>query len=35
MQLASGIRVPVLMSAGGKDELCPMETIQSVYKRIS
>ncbi len=34
LHLAPMIRVPVLMSAGGKDELCPMKTIRSVYKRI-
>lgn len=34
LQLAARIRVPVLMSAGGKDELCPMKTVQSVYYRI-
>jgi len=32
--LAPRIRVPVLMSAGGKDELCPVKTIESVYTRI-
>lgn len=34
LTLAPRIRVPVLMSAGGKDELCPIETIQSVYERL-
>lgn len=34
LQLASRIHVPVLMSAGGKDETCPMETVRSVYDRI-
>jgi cephalosporin-C deacetylase len=34
-QLASGIHVSVLISAGGKDETCPMQTIQSVYERIN
>lgn len=35
LQLAPGIRVPVLMSAGGMDRTCPQGTIQSVYDRIS
>ena len=30
-----GVRVPVLMSAGGKDMLCPMVTIQSVFDRLT
>jgi Acetyl esterase (deacetylase) len=34
LQLASGIKVPVLMSAGGKDMSCPLPTIQSVYDHI-
>lgn len=34
LQLASHIKVPVLMSAGGKDLSCPLPTIQSVYDRI-
>ena len=33
-QLAARIHVPVLMSAGGKDKVCPMQTIQSVYEKI-
>ncbi|MEO6916259.1 MAG: alpha/beta fold hydrolase [Chitinophagaceae bacterium] len=33
-QLAFKIHVPVLMSAGGKDETCPVQTIQSVFDRI-
>lgn len=35
LQLASKIKVPVLMSAGGKDVTCPMPTIRSVYDRIN
>jgi cephalosporin-C deacetylase len=35
LQLATKLQVPVFMSAGGKDETCPMETIRSVYDRIS
>jgi cephalosporin-C deacetylase len=35
LQLVPWLHVPVLMSAGGKDETCPMQTIQSVYDRIS
>lgn len=34
-QLATKIRIPVLMSAGGKDTVCPLSTIQSVYERLS
>lgn len=33
-QLAPQLKVPVLMSAGGKDEVCPQATIQSVHDRI-
>jgi cephalosporin-C deacetylase len=33
-QLAPQLRVPVLMSAGGKDDVCPLATIQSVYDRL-
>jgi cephalosporin-C deacetylase len=33
-QLAPQLRVPVLMSAGGKDGVCPPATIRSVYDRI-
>lgn len=33
-ELAPQLRVPILMSAGGKDELCPLATVQSVYERI-
>lgn len=32
--LASRLKVPVLMSAGGKDTYCPAATIQSVYARL-
>ena len=32
---AHRLRVPVLISAGGKDEVCPLATIQSVYDRLS
>jgi cephalosporin-C deacetylase len=32
--LAPRVRVPVLMSAGGNDEVCPANTIQSVYERL-
>jgi cephalosporin-C deacetylase len=35
MQLAPQLHAPVLMSAGGKDEVCPMSTIQSVNERLS
>ncbi len=34
LQLAPQLHVPVLMSAGGKDEVCPMATIQSVLERL-
>lgn len=34
LQLAPWIHVPVLMSAGGRDDTCPMGTIRSVYDRI-
>jgi cephalosporin-C deacetylase len=33
-QLAPQMKMPVLMSAGGKDEVCPLPTIRSVYDRI-
>ncbi|MDB6025833.1 MAG: acetylxylan esterase [Verrucomicrobiales bacterium] len=33
-QLVPQLRVPVLMSAGGKDTVCPMPTIESVYERL-
>jgi len=32
--LAGRIRVPVFMSAGGKDALCPAPTVKAVYDRI-
>lgn len=32
--LAPQLRVPVLISAGGKDDVCPLTTIQSVYDRL-
>ncbi|MBO9595156.1 MAG: acetylxylan esterase [Niabella sp.] len=32
--LAVHIRVPVFMSAGGKDALCPASTVKAVYDRI-
>lgn len=32
--LASKLKIPVLISAGGKDEVCPQETIQSMFDRI-
>jgi cephalosporin-C deacetylase len=34
-ELAPRLCVPVLMSAGGKDTLCPMATIQSTFERIA
>jgi cephalosporin-C deacetylase len=34
LELAPQLRVPVLISAGGKDEVCPAATIQSVYERL-
>ena len=33
-ELATRLRVPVLMSGGGKDATCPIATIQSVFERI-
>jgi cephalosporin-C deacetylase len=33
-QLAPRLRVPVLMSAGGKDEVCPLPAIRSVHDRL-
>ncbi len=33
-ELALRLRVPVLLSAGGKDEICPAATIRSVYERL-
>jgi cephalosporin-C deacetylase len=32
--LAPRVRVPVLLSAGGKDEVCPAGTIKSVYEQL-
>jgi cephalosporin-C deacetylase len=34
LQLVPRLRIPVLISAGGKDNTCPVPTIQSVYDRI-
>lgn len=34
LQLAPNLKVPVLLSAGGKDTICPSATIQSVYDRL-
>ncbi|GAA4749651.1 cephalosporin C deacetylase [Flavisolibacter ginsenosidimutans] len=34
LQLVTNLKVPVLMSAGGRDETCPAQTIQSVYDKI-
>ncbi len=33
-RLAPRLRVPVLMSAGGQDKICPQAAIQSVYDRL-
>ena len=33
-QLAPLLRAPALISAGGRDEVCPASTIQSVYERL-
>jgi cephalosporin-C deacetylase len=33
-QLAPQLRAPVLMSAGGRDETCPAETIRSVHEKL-
>src|SRR5262245_26220971 len=32
--LVEGLRVPVLLSAGGQDTVCPVETIRSVFDRL-
>jgi cephalosporin-C deacetylase len=32
--LAANLHCPVLMSGGGKDALCPLATVQSVYNRL-
>ena len=34
LNLAENIRGPVLVSAGGKDEVCPLPTIRSVFDRV-
>ncbi|MDB6167212.1 MAG: acetylxylan esterase [Verrucomicrobia bacterium] len=34
LELAPRLRVPVLMSAGGRDETCPAATIRSVHDRL-
>jgi cephalosporin-C deacetylase len=34
LQLAPQLRVPSLISVGGRDEVCPAATIQSVYDRL-
>lgn len=34
LELVSNLQVPVLISAGGKDEICPIQTIKSVYERV-
>lgn len=33
-QLAPRLRAPVLLSAGGRDEVCPAATVLSVYERL-
>jgi cephalosporin-C deacetylase len=33
-QLAPRLHIPVLLSAGGKDHICPKQTIESVYQRL-
>jgi cephalosporin-C deacetylase len=33
-QLAPDLRVPVLVSAGGRDQTCPAATIQSMFERL-
>jgi cephalosporin-C deacetylase len=35
LNLASKLHIPVLLSAGGKDDVCPMPTIYSVYKQLA
>jgi len=35
LHLASRIRVPTLMSSGGKDTICPADTIRAVFDRLS
>jgi cephalosporin-C deacetylase len=34
LQLAGALRVPVLLSSGGKDTTCPAETIRAVFDRL-
>ena len=34
LQLAPNLRAPALISAGGKDDVCPMATIRAVFDRI-
>jgi len=34
VNLAEGLRAPVLLSAGGQDAICPPETIRSVFDRL-
>lgn len=34
LELAAQLQVPILMSAGGKDTVCPKSTIESVFKRL-
>lgn len=34
VNLAEGLRAPVLLSAGGRDAICPPETIRSVFDRL-
>lgn len=34
LRLATGLRVPTLMSAGGKDTVCPASTIRSVFNAV-
>lgn len=35
LKLAASLRVPVLISAGGRDTTCPPQTIQAVFDRIT
>lgn len=34
LQMAPGLRAPALLSAGGRDAICPAEGIRAVYERI-
>jgi len=34
VQLASDLKVPVLLSSGGKDGVCPADTIRALYDRL-